>query len=473
VERDFFVKVVEFAREHRLMVVHDFAYADFTFDGYKPPSFLSVPGAKDVGVEIFSLSKSYNMPGWRMGFVCGNARMIAALARIKSYLDYGAFQPIQIASIIALEGDQKVVDEIVEVHRKRRDVLVDGLNKLGWEVPKPKGTMFVWAPSRSRSAPWAPWSSPSSASRKRRSRYRLASGSASTAKATSASRSSRTSSGSSRRCAASSTSTAERPDDPPVTSVGEVHIGLLGLGTVGAGVVKILQSQRAMLEERAGCRLALAAVADTDLTRAREGLDLRALPMTNDAARVLGDPGVHVVIELVGGLEPARTFILRALAAGKHVVTANKALLAHHGAELYEEARRRGVTLAFEAAVAGGIPLIRPVNEGRAANSLLSLAGIVNGACNYILSTITDEGIDFSLVLKEAQAQGYAEADPTLDIEGMDSAHKLQILVSLAFRTFIDLKDIHTEGIARVTAADIAYARELGYRIKLLAIATA
>ena len=258
-----------------------------------------------------------------------------------------------------------------------------------------------------------------------------------------------------------------------MTSVGEVHIGLLGLGTVGAGVVKILQSQRVMLEERAGCRLALAAVADTDLTRAREGLDLRALPMTNDAARVLGDPGVHVVIELVGGLEPARTFILRALAAGKHVVTANKALLAHHGAELYEEARRRGVTLAFEAAVAGGIPLIRAVKEGLAANSILSLAGIVNGTCNYILSKMTDEGIDFSLVLKEAQAQGYAEADPTLDIEGMDSAHKLQILVSLAFRTFIDLKDIHTEGIARVTAADIAYARELGYRIKLLAIAKA
>jgi len=146
VERDFFAKVVDFAREHQLMVVHDFAYADFTYDGYTPPSFLSVPGAKDVGVEIFSLSKSYNMPGWRMGFVCGNPRMIAALARIKSYLDYGAFQPIQIASIIALEGDQKVVQEIVEVHRKRRDVLVDGLNKLGWNVPKPRGTMFVWAP---------------------------------------------------------------------------------------------------------------------------------------------------------------------------------------------------------------------------------------------------------------------------------------------------------------------------------------
>jgi homoserine dehydrogenase len=258
-----------------------------------------------------------------------------------------------------------------------------------------------------------------------------------------------------------------------VTSVDEVRIGLLGLGTVGAGVVKILRAQRPMLEERAGCRLMLAAIADSDLVRPREGLDLSALPMTGDAATVLGDPRVHVVIELVGGLEPARTFILRALAAGKHVVTANKALLAHHGAELYEEARRRGVTLAFEAAVAGGIPLIRAIKEGLAANSILSLAGIVNGTCNYILSKMTDENLDFGLVLKEAQTHGYAEADPTLDIEGMDSAHKLQILVSLAFRTFVDLKDIHTEGITRVTAADIAYARELGYRIKLLAIAKA
>jgi alanine-synthesizing transaminase len=146
VDRDFFVKVVEFAREHRLMVVHDFAYADFTFDGYRPPSFLEVPGAKEVGVEIFSTSKSYNMAGWRLGFVCGNARMITALARIKSYLDYGAFQPIQIAGIVALEGDQKCVEHIVEVHRRRRDVLVDGLNKLGWTVATPKGTMFVWAP---------------------------------------------------------------------------------------------------------------------------------------------------------------------------------------------------------------------------------------------------------------------------------------------------------------------------------------
>ncbi len=145
VDRAFFEQVVAFAREHRLMVVHDFAYADFAFDGYRPPSLLEVPGAKDVGVELFSLSKSYSMPGWRLGFVCGNPRMIHALARIKSYLDYGVFQPIQIAGIIALEGDQTCVGEIVDVYRRRRDVLVDGLNKQGWEIPKPKGTMFVWA----------------------------------------------------------------------------------------------------------------------------------------------------------------------------------------------------------------------------------------------------------------------------------------------------------------------------------------
>jgi homoserine dehydrogenase len=258
-----------------------------------------------------------------------------------------------------------------------------------------------------------------------------------------------------------------------VAAVSDVRIALLGLGTVGAGVVKILETRRAMLQERAGAHLTLAAIADTDLTRPREGLTLSALPMVGDAARVLDDPSIHVVVELIGGLEPARTFILRALAAGKHVVTANKALLAHHGAELYDEARRRGVALAFEAAVAGGIPLIRAVKDGLAANRVLSLAGIVNGTCNYILSKMTDEALDFSLVLKEAQAHGYAEADPTLDVEGMDSAHKLQVLTSLAFRTFIDLKHIHTEGITRITAQDIEYARELGYRIKLLAIAKA
>jgi homoserine dehydrogenase len=251
----------------------------------------------------------------------------------------------------------------------------------------------------------------------------------------------------------------------------DVKIGLLGLGTVGGGVVKILQTHREILERRTGAQLTLAAIADADLTRPRDGLDLGRLPMVGDALRVLDDPAIQIVIELIGGLEPARTFVLRAMAAGKHVVTANKALLAHHGAELYAEARQRGVTLAFEAAVAGGVPLIRAVKEGLVANRILSCYGIVNGTCNYILSKMTDQGEDFAVVLKEAQAHGYAEVDPTFDVEGIDSAHKLQILASLAFRTYVNLKDIYTEGITAVTAQDIAYARELGYRIKLLAIA--
>ncbi len=252
-----------------------------------------------------------------------------------------------------------------------------------------------------------------------------------------------------------------------------VSVGLLGLGTVGSGVVKVLQTHRAELEERAGCRLALERIADADLRRPREGLDLTALPLVGDATRILDDPAIQIVVELVGGLEPARSFILRAIQAGKHVVTANKALLAHHGAELFEEARSRGVMLGFEAAVAGGIPLIRAIKEGLVANRILTVFGIVNGTSNFILTRMTDEGEEFGSVLKEAQAKGYAEADPTLDVEGLDSAHKLQILATLAFRTSVDLKEIHTEGITAITPQDIAYAGALGYRIKLLAIAKA
>ena len=253
----------------------------------------------------------------------------------------------------------------------------------------------------------------------------------------------------------------------------EIKIALLGLGTVGCGVVKVLRSHGAEMSERAGCGLVLERVADADLTRPRDGIDLASLPLVGDAGQAIDDPSVQIVIELIGGLEPARTFILKALAAGKHVVTANKALLAHHGPELFEEARRNRVMLGFEAAVAGGIPLIRAVKDGLAANRIVSAFGIVNGTCNYILSKMTDEGRDFGEVLKEAQAHGYAEADPTLDIEGLDSAHKLQILATLAFRTPVDLKDIYTEGITGVTQQDVVNATELGYRIKLLAIAKA
>ncbi len=252
-----------------------------------------------------------------------------------------------------------------------------------------------------------------------------------------------------------------------------IRVGLLGLGTVGAGVVRVLQSHREELEEKIGAPLALSAVVDMDCSNPRKGLNLSELPLSPDVSKVLDDPSIDIVVELIGGLEPARSFILRALANGKHVVTANKALLATHGEELYGEARERGRMLAFEAAVAGGIPLIRSVKEGLAANRITSLYGIVNGTSNYILSRMTDEGQEFGRVLAEAQAQGYAEADPTYDVEGIDSAHKLQILATLAFRTSVKLKDIYVEGITRITPQDIALAREMGFRIKLLAIAKA
>jgi homoserine dehydrogenase len=252
-----------------------------------------------------------------------------------------------------------------------------------------------------------------------------------------------------------------------------IHVGLLGLGTVGAGVVRVLQSHREELEEKIGAPVVLSSVVDMDCTNPRKGLTLSDLPLSSDAAKVLDDPSIDIVVELIGGLEPARSFILRALANGKHVVTANKALLATHGEELYAEARERGRMLAFEAAVAGGIPLIRSVKEGLVANRITSLYGIVNGTSNYILSKMTDEGQEFGRVLAEAQAQGYAEADPTYDVEGIDSAHKLQILATLAFRTSVKLKDIYVEGISRITPQDIALAGEMGFRIKLLAIAKA
>jgi homoserine dehydrogenase len=253
----------------------------------------------------------------------------------------------------------------------------------------------------------------------------------------------------------------------------EVGVGVLGLGTVGAGVLKIHRQNRAGLEAKAGCRLTVAAVAARDVRTPRAGLTLSDWPLTTDVDRVLTDPATSVVVELIGGLEPARTFILRAMAAGKHVVTANKALVATHGPELFDAARRHGVLFGFEAAVAGGVPIIRSLRDGLAANRIVSLYGIVNGTSNYILTRMTEEGREFAEALREAQAAGYAEADPTLDIEGIDSAHKLQILASLAFRTVVELKEIHTEGITRIRAEEIANARELGYRIKLLAIAKA
>jgi len=251
----------------------------------------------------------------------------------------------------------------------------------------------------------------------------------------------------------------------------EINIGLLGLGTVGAGVAKVLLSHSEELEEKIGVPVVLRSITDLDIKSPRNGLNLSDLSLSTDTASVLDDPSIDIVVELIGGLEPAREFILRALANGKHVVTANKALLATHGEELYAEALKYGRMLSFEAAVAGGIPIIRSVKEGLAANRILSLYGIVNGTSNYILTKMTDEGREFSQVLEEAQAHGYAEADPTYDVEGIDSAHKLQILSTIAFRTSVKLEDIFVEGISKITPQDISLASEMGFRIKLLAIA--
>lgn len=249
----------------------------------------------------------------------------------------------------------------------------------------------------------------------------------------------------------------------------EIKIGLLGFGTIGTGVVRLIQLNAGLIEEKIGACLVIQRIADLDTTRDR-GVILEPGMLVADAGRVLDDPGISVVIELIGGYEPARTFVLRAIENGKHVVTANKALLAVHGEEIYAAAARRGVEVLFEAAVGGGIPVLSAIRGNMAGNNFSTVLGILNGTCNYILSRMTKEGADFGSVLKAAQELGYAEADPTFDIEGIDTAHKLCLLLSLCFGTRVDFKAIYTEGISSLSALDIAFAQDFGYRIKLLAI---
>ena len=249
----------------------------------------------------------------------------------------------------------------------------------------------------------------------------------------------------------------------------EIKIGLIGFGTVGTGVVRILQGNAPLIEQRLGGTIRLHRIADIDLGRDR-GVQVSREILTANAEAVLDDPEIAIVMELMGGIEPARTFILRAMKSGKHVVTANKALLALHGAEIFAAAQEYGVRIGFEASVGGGIPIIRSLREGLVANRIISIFGILNGTSNYILSRMTQEKKGFREVLKDAQRLGYAEADPTLDIEGIDAAHKLAILAALAFGVRVDLNDIFVEGISDITPLDIQYSSEFGYRIKLLAI---
>ncbi|HEX7968166.1 MAG TPA: homoserine dehydrogenase [Stellaceae bacterium] len=250
-----------------------------------------------------------------------------------------------------------------------------------------------------------------------------------------------------------------------------LKIAIAGLGTVGVGTVQLLQRNAALLERRAGRRLTISAVSARDKRR-RRGVDLSSARWYDDAVAMAADPDVDVVVELIGGSDGiAREVVASALAHGKHVVTANKALLAHHGAELARLAEGRGLALAFEASVAGGIPILKALREGLAANNVLRIYGILNGTCNYILTTMRETGRDFHDVLAEAQRLGYAEADPSFDIDGVDAAHKLALLAAVAFGWAVDFQGVHVEGIRHVSALDIEFADELGYRIKLLGLA--
>ena len=249
-----------------------------------------------------------------------------------------------------------------------------------------------------------------------------------------------------------------------------VNIGILGLGTVGCGTVSVLARNAQEISRRAGREIRITQAAARDLTKKRP-CPMAGIQLVKDPYTVVRNPEIEVVVELIGGCEPARAWVLAAIDNGKHVVTANKALIAMHGNEIFAQARKKGVMVAFEAAVAGGIPIIKAVREGLAGNRIEWVAGIINGTCNFILTEMRDKGADFSDVLKEAQRLGYAETDPTFDVEGIDAAHKLTILAAIAFGIPLNFKQAYIEGITRLTRMDVQYAEKLGYRLKLLGIA--
>ena len=248
-----------------------------------------------------------------------------------------------------------------------------------------------------------------------------------------------------------------------------MQVGLLGIGTVGGGTFRVLSRNREEIARRAGREIRIAMVADKATDRARELVGNNA-EVVDDAMKVITHPNIDIVVELIGGYSPAKDFVLKAIANGKHVVTANKALLAVHGNEIFAAAQKAGVMVAFEAAVAGGVPIIKALREGLTANRIEWIAGIINGTSNFILSEMRDKGSSFGDVLKQAQALGYAEADPTFEIEGIDAAHKLSIMSAIAFGIPMQFTKAYTEGISKLTRDDIKYAEELGYRIKLLGI---
>ena len=248
-----------------------------------------------------------------------------------------------------------------------------------------------------------------------------------------------------------------------------IQVGLLGIGTVGSGTFAVLRRNQEEISRRAGRGIVIKAVADKDLARARKLVGDDA-DVTDDAFSLVRRPDIEIVVELIGGTTVAKELILLAIENGKHVVTANKALLANHGNEIFQAAQKKGVMVAFEAAVAGGVPIIKALREGLTANRIEWIAGIINGTSNFILSEMREKGSSFESVLKQAQQLGYAEADPTFDIEGIDAAHKLTIMAAIAYGIPMQFNKAYTEGISKLTKEDIRYAEELGYRIKLLGI---
>jgi homoserine dehydrogenase len=248
-----------------------------------------------------------------------------------------------------------------------------------------------------------------------------------------------------------------------------IQVGLLGIGTVGSGTFNVLQRNQEEIRRRAGRGIEIAMVADLDTTRAKQVVG-DAVQVVGDVRAIIANPDIDVVVELIGGYGIAKALVLEAIAAGKHVVTANKALLAVHGSEIFKAAADKGVIVAYEAAVAGGIPIIKALREGLTANQIQWVAGIINGTTNFILSEMRDKGLDFDVVLKEAQRLGYAEADPTFDIEGVDAAHKATLMSAIAFGIPVQFDKAYVEGITKLAGADIKYAEQLGYRIKLLGI---
>jgi homoserine dehydrogenase len=248
-----------------------------------------------------------------------------------------------------------------------------------------------------------------------------------------------------------------------------IQVGLLGIGTVGSGVFNVLKRNQAEIQRRAGRAIEVTMVADLDTARA-EAVTGGTAKVVKDAREIIANPDIDIVVELIGGYGIARQLMMEAIAAGKHVVTANKALLAVHGTEIFAAAHAKGVIVAFEAAVAGGIPIIKALREGLTANRIEWIAGIINGTTNFILSEMRDKGLDFDVVLKEAQRLGYAEADPTFDIEGVDAAHKATIMSAIAFGVPVQFDKAYVEGITKLSSQDIEYAEQLGYRIKLLGI---